>query len=150
MGWTHFDVVPTPPNTISDLTNAQLILIGDEYTADTNAYEAFVDLLSAVEFAGVQNLRFHVNFVYTTLNRIQSYSIQLMNGQFQTGSNPVTYNTPPTDATELATQIDTLIDDPYINELNIGKITYSVNRMIAYSRENGSGDFAYYQSQVVI
>ena len=148
MGWTHFDVVPTPPNTIDDLTNAQLILIGDEYTADRNAYAAFVNLLSAVEFAGVQNLKFHVDWVYRTLNRLQSYSAQLMNGQVQTGVDPVTYNTPPVDSTELVTQLDTLIDDPYINELGTGQINYAVNQMVAYSRADGSGDFTYYSTEV--
>lgn len=148
MGWTHFDVVPTPPNTIADLTNAQLILIGDEYTADQNAYAAFVTLLSAVEFAGVQNLRYHVNWVYETLNRLQNFSAQLMNGQVLISTGPDVYNTPPTDASEIVTQLGTYIDDPYINELGSAKRTYAVNQMIAYSKADGSGDFAYYQTQV--
>lgn len=148
MGWTHFDVVPTPPNTIADLTNAQLILIGDEYTTDQNAYAAFVTLLSAVEFAGVQNLRYHINWVYEALNRLQSFSAQLMNGQVLISTGPDVYNTPPTDASEIATQLGTYIDDPYINELGLGKRTYAVNQMIAYSQEAGTGDFAYYQTQV--
>ena len=148
MGWTHYDVVPTPPNTITDLTNAQLILIGDQYTTDANAYAAFITLLSAVEFAAVQNLRYHVNWVYEALNRLQSFSSQLMKGQVLISTSPDVYNTPPTDAATIATQLGSYIDDPYINQLGSGKLTYGVNKMIAYSKADGTGDFTYYQTQV--
>lgn len=145
MGWNHFDEIPDPPNTIEDLTNAQLQAIGDEYTADKNRYEAYVAILSDALFVGIENIKFHVDWVYDTLDRVQRYSAQLMNGQVETGSG---LNTPPTDAAGLVTQLDTLIDDPYINELNTAKITYAVNQMIAYSKADGSGDWAYYSAQV--
>lgn len=148
MGWEHFDIIPDVPNTIEDLTNAQLIVIGDQYTLDKNAYDAFITVLADALFAGVQNLKYHVDWVYETLNRLQSYSALLMNGQVLTGTNPDTYNTPPVDATELVTQLGTLIDDPYINELGTGKLTYGVNQMILYSKSDGTGDFAYYQAEV--
>lgn len=148
MGWTHYDVVPDPPNTIDDLTNAQLVVIGNQYTADVNAYEAYINVLGDPEFDGVQNLKYHVDWTYETLNRIQSYSAQLMNGQVVISEDPLTYNTPPTSQTELNTQLDTLIDDPYINELNLVKINWATARMIEYSKADGTGDWAYYSSQV--
>lgn len=148
MGWYHFDVVPDPPNTIEDLTNAQLIVIGDEYTADHNAYEAYVNCLSDPAFAEVQNLKYHVDFVYETLNRLQTYSSQLMNGQVVIVEDPLTYNTPPVDATDLVSQLETYIDDPYLNSLNTAKLTYGVNQMVAYSKADGSGDWTYYSTEV--
>lgn len=149
MGWIHYDVVPDVPNTIEDLTNAQLIVIGNEYNLDHNAYEAYITVLNDAEFAEVQNLKYHVDWVYETLNRIQSFSALLMNGQYQTGTDPITYNTPPVDQADLNTQLDTVVDDPYINELGTAKINYATTQMIAYSKADGSGDWAYYSSEVV-
>lgn len=148
MGWTHYDVVPDPPNTIDDLTNAQLIVIGNEYTADQNRYAAYITVFSDTEFAGIENIKYHVDWVYETMDRIQAYSAQLMNGQVVISTEPTVYNTPPTGQTELNTQLDTLIDDPYINELNTTKINWATSRMIEYSKEDGSGDWAYYSAQV--
>jgi hypothetical protein len=140
-GWYHFDVVPDPPNTIEDLTNAQLVVIGNEYTLDHNAYQAYVVVLNDPEFAEVQNLKYHVDWTYETLNRIQQYSAQLMNGQYEE-------NTPPVDQTGLNTQLETLVDDPYINGLNTAKINWATTRMIEYSKADGSGDWAYYSAEV--
>ena len=153
MGWIHYDVVIPPPNTIDDLTNAQMIVIGTQYSTDVNRYEAYLTCLSNPEFAEVQNLKYHVDWIYDTLNKIQSFSNQLMNGLYQTGvdglGDPI-YNTPPTTQGELETQIDTVVDDIHINELGPAKIGYAVDQMVLYSQLAGTGDWTYYVSQVVI
>lgn len=148
MGWTHYDTVVTPPNTIEDLTNPQLIVIGNQYTADLNAYAAYLNCLADPLFAGIQNIRYHVNWVYEALNRLQSYSSQLMNEQVIINDSPLTYNTQPTDAADLVTQIETYISDVYIDDLNTAKLTYGVNQMVAYSKGDGSGDWTYYSTEV--
>jgi len=141
MGWYHFDDIADPPNTLDDLTNPQLAVIGDEYTADHNAYEAYVNVLGDPLFAEIQNVKYHVDWVYEAMNRLQTYSAQLMNGQ-------VGENTPPTSEAELVTQLETLIDDPYINGLGPGQKAYGVAEMVAYSKMAGDGDWAYYSAQV--
>lgn len=148
MGWIHYDETVTPPNTIDDLTNSQLQVIGTQYTADLNAYEAYINCLNDAEFAEVQNIKFHVDWVYETLNRLQTYSADLMNERVIISSSPLTYNTMPVDATDLVSQIEAYIDDVYINELTTAKITYGVNRMVLYSKMDGTGDWTYYSTAV--
>lgn len=147
MGWIHYDVVITPPNTITDLTNAQLIVIGNQFNSDVNAYRAYINVLSDPEFAGIENVKFHVDWVYELMYRIQQYSILLMNGEYVTSTEPLTYNTPPVDQTDLNNQLDG-IDDPYLNELNLTKINWAVARMIDYSKADGTGTWTYYEAEV--
>lgn len=152
MGWIHYDVVVVPPNTIDDLTNAQMIVIGTQYSSDVNSYEAYLTCLSDPAFAEIQNLKYHVDWIFDALNKVQSFSSQLMNGIYQTGvdglGNPI-YNTPPVTQTELATQLDTLVDDIHINDLVIAKLTYAVNQMVLYSQVGGTGNWAYYSTEVL-
>ena len=142
MAWHAFDVVPTPPNTIDDLTNPQLAAIGDQYTARENKYTAYLNILTDPLFTGINNVKFHVDWVYSTLDNLQQYSAQLMNGVYDGG------NTPPTTQAELVIALDTLVTDPDIVKLSTGQITYAVNEMVIWSKYDGSGDWTYYSTEV--
>lgn len=131
----HYDIVPDTPNTLDELSNAQLLVIANKYNNDIGLHKAYLETVHDPAFLGIFNIRYHVEWVYNLFDSVQELSTIIMSG-----------GNPPLSSTELVTALRNLNNND-LNSLTVAQTTYIVNQMISYSKEDNTGDWTYYSSQ---
>ena len=61
-------------------------------------------------------------------------------------TTPAVYNTPPATASALLTQVQ----DDFVEDFTSGQVQAILTKMVEFSKSNGSGDWDYYKTNVIL
>ena len=153
-GFTYYDEIPVPivpsiQDLIDNLSGAQKTAILDGFT------KKILPKTLSYNVAGldIQVIR----RLYEAIDSIEELARILMRGELVvtpavidpgTGEEitPAVYNTPPANATALVSDLQSQFTDVFTTP----QLTAVVNRMVQYSKHDGSGDWAFYSSNVIV
>ena len=95
----------------------------------------------------VYNIRTDVvKFFYNKISEIQDYATKLMKGQIEAGivDEEMTYVDVPTTKEDFTAIVATAFE----SDFSITQTTAVINKMIEYSKSDGTGDWAWYSSKI--
>lgn len=137
IGFTSYDD-PEPVPTIAELLAS---LTGPQRSGILNG---FAERTSVAVLKGELSLPSSIIlFFYGILKQMEQKAFELMNGQVVINEDPLTYNTPPVDVADLVSQME-----PFFTDFTTVQLTAMANKMIAYSKSDGTGDWTWYESKV--
>jgi hypothetical protein len=145
MGFTSYNskplsVVPTTQEIVASLTGIQKLAILDGFAnnikAKTLRYKEKIKL-SVVEH------------LYGKIDEIEEMSRRLMRGEVIVvpgdEQNPPVYNTPPVSAAALLS----VVQDEFSADFTSAQVSAILTKMVQYSKWDGSGDWAFYSTEVI-
>ena len=154
LGFTYYDEIPVVPQpTVQELIES---LSGPQKTAVLNGFiKKILPKQLAYETPGLS--RSVIRTLYEAIDSIEELARILMRGELVvtpavidpgTGEEitPAVYNTPPANATALVSDLQSQFTDVFTTP----QLTAVVNRMVQYSKHDGSGDWAFYSSNVIV
>jgi len=152
LGFTYYNeiVTPTPPTVgeiVASLSGAEKIAILDGFT------QKIIPKTLAYQLPSVS--KDIIALLYRTIDGMEEYSRTLMRGELlvtpavidpETGevTTPAVYNTPPSTATALTNAVIVEYDEYF----SAGETTAILTRMVEYSKNDGSGDWAFYKTEI--
>jgi len=151
LGFSYYDeVVNTAPTTQEILA----ALTNDQKVAVLNGFANKIPVIELKHSSGVPS--FAVIHLYRKIDEIEEKARALMRGEvivtpavFDEEGNevaPVVYNTLPSTSTALKN----LIKADFAEDFTEAQVTAILVKMLQYSKRDGSGDWAYYSSQVIL
>jgi hypothetical protein len=152
LGFTYYDEpvvqpVPTVAEMMAALTNDQKIAILNGFTAKKKPNIVKHEL--SIPQAVVVAIYKEIDRIEETARLLMREEVVLEDATFDEDGNMLTepvYNDAPTSITELKAELA----PNFTESFTVAQVGAIVDRMIAYSKADGSGDAAYYQSQVVL
>lgn len=141
VGFTTFDEVvpkPTTQELLASLTAQQKLGI----------LNSFAKKISATQVKHTYHIRKDVIiYFYHMIESIKITSREVMRGLHQgLNEEDIPSNPVPVNATELAVQVD-IIEN---NGFSLSQIQAIINKMIAYSKSDGTGDWTWYSSKIIL
>jgi len=152
VGFTYFDEIPVEPQPtiaelIASLTGGQKGVILDGFT------KRIKPIVLARRILLNENV---VIRLYDQIDQMQSLSRSLMRGEVvvtpavidpETGevTQEAVYNTPPSTALQLLNAVQNEFEDSFTS----AQVEAILTRMVEYSKYDGTGDWAYYKTEVV-
>ena len=153
IGFTYFDTIathqePTTAEIVASLTSQEKVAIlngfANKILPQRLKYQTTVP----------KNIIIHL---YRKIDEIEERSRVLMRGEVlitpaiidsETGeiTTPAVYNTPPTTAAQLLSQVQ----DDFSDDFTSGQVTAILTKMVEYSKHDGSGDWTYYKTNVIL
>jgi len=153
IGFTYYDEFPVKPQpTLQELIAA---LSGQQKVAILNGFvKKTLPKKLAYDVPGLK--REVVARLYRAIDEIEETSRSLMRGEVLitpaeidqvTGEEitPAVYNTPPANATALLSTVA----DEFSDIFTEAQVSAVLQKMVAYSKWDGSGDWAFYSSEVI-
>jgi hypothetical protein len=146
----------TEPTPVVEPTMRQRVVALDDGTRN-DILNGFANARPAAHTATELKLDYPlVNYVYTKIDEIQEASKQLMRGEYITTPavldaegnviTPAVYADVPTTQILLRQAIAPL----FVDDFPVNYCSNIVNAMIAWSKYDGTGTFAFYQSQIIL
>ena len=151
IGFTYYnEVVSTAPTTqeiLDSITDQQKIGVLNGFALKTPVIE--LKHLTGVDSVSIKHL-------YRKIDEIEETCRTLVRGELlitpavidiETGeeTTPAVYNTPPATINALKDDIAAL----FVVDFDATQVGAIIDKMIAYSKDDGSGDAAYYAAEVV-
>ena len=141
-------VLPTISEIIASLTGGQKGQILNGFAKGTRP-------IVLARYIGIDQLA--VIRLYVKMDEMEEMSRSLMRGEVvitpavidpETGevTIPVVYNTPPSNASGLLSAIQ----DAFSDDFTSGQVSAVLTKMVEYSKYNGTGDWTYYSSNVIL
>jgi hypothetical protein len=151
-GFPYYNEIPveTPP-TLGELVDA---LTGQEKGAILDGFTVGTAEVTVARRILVPEST--VLALYEAIKQMTKRSTELMRGEVElvpavvdpeTGEiiTPPVYNTPPASAAELLAEMQ----DTYSEWFSEGEVTAILIRMVEYSKHDGTGDWAFYSTEVI-
>lgn len=160
LGFQYYDEVPvTPEPTIQELLAS---LTGEEKGDILNGFTFKILPERLTEWVRERYGRTFtpkkrvVRRIYQAIDNIEEQARLYMRGEIlitpaeidtETGEviTPAVYNTPPTTANQLLTTIQDIFSDIFTSN----EVQAVLNRMVEYSKHDGTGTWTYYKTEVV-
>lgn len=153
LGFTYYNTKPTPSiptlqELISGLSGAQKLTILNGFV------NKVLPKTLAYNEAGLN--RGVVIRLYRAIDEIEEYARTLMRGELEITPaeidpetneiiTPAVMNTPPTNATTLLSDVQDEFSEVFTN----AQVSAILTKMVEYSKYDGSGDWAFYSSEVI-
>ena len=139
---------PTTQDILAALTTDQKVVVLDGFAKK-------IPVIELKHSSGVPS--FAVRHLYQKIDEIEEKARAFMNGEIiitpavldpdtEEVTTPAVYNIPPTTSTALKN----LIKDDFAEDFTEAQVTAILVKMLQYSKRDGSGDWAYYSSQVIL
>jgi len=153
IGFTYYDsqvvVKPTTQEVLATLSGTQKLLILNGFAKKTKP-----DILA--RGIDIEHSLWIVKYLYCKIDEIEETARFLMRGEVlitpaiidpETGEviEEAIYNTPPSTANELLSQVQDEFDDDFTG----AQVNAILTKMVEYSKRNGSGTWDFYKTEVV-
>jgi hypothetical protein len=140
-GFTYYDEIPSTSPTTQEILVA---LTSTQKLAVLNGFATETPITELKHSAGIHP--YAIGHLYQKIDEIEERSRALMRGEVLISQDPDVYNTPPTTSAELLAEIQ----DDFSDDFTSAQVTAILTKMVNYSKHDGTGDWAYYASVVVL
>jgi hypothetical protein len=153
MGFTSYNSKPVPPvpttqEIVASLTSAQKVAVLNGFAQNVKP--------KTIKYESELKLQV-VTHLYKKMDEIEELSRSLMRGEVvltaavvddETGevTTPVVYNTPPTTASALASQVASTFSVDFTS----GQVGAILTKMYQYSSWDGKGTWTFYKNNVIL
>ena len=142
IGFSYYDSPPstalTTQEILASLTAQQKLAILD----------GFANKIPVIQLKHQELINgYAIRHLYQRIDEIEERARALMRGEvIVTPGDPPVYNTPPATSGELLVQVQ----DDFADIFTSAQVTAVLTKMVEYSKHDGTGDWAYYSSQVIL
>ena len=151
MAFTYYDTVPveTPP-TLQEIIAS---LTGDQKTGILNAFIRGVrpQVASArllITYSAVERLYRAIDEIEELSRKLMRGEVLITPGEYDDEGNEITppvYNTPPVSAAALLSAVQ----DEFSDVFTAPQVQAVMTKMVEYSKHDGTGDWAFYSTEVI-
>jgi len=141
IGFSYYDDVPSTEPTTQEILAS---LTGAQKLAVLNGFANKTPVIQLKHAVGIHS--YAIRHLYQKIDEIEEMARALMRGEvIVTPGEPPVYNTPPTTSGELVA----MVQDEFSEDFSTAQVTAVLTKMVEFSKHDGTGNWAYYQSAVI-